>query len=289
MNLLAELVLAVLAFMGHFALAVWLYNRLHALNGPPKLLKLLERGVLMVAAGVSLSFAVRWLVLGVGLLPPENGTWPTDQWLWLAYATVCWGTAIAVLPLWLVPKLRECQPSALLSNDTTHVDIVQRLGHAPIKGLEARLIAWCPGNEIFHLAIQRKTLVLARLPANLDGLTIAHLSDLHMTGRVGQAYYDVIVDETNALQADLVVITGDILEHASCLDWIPSTLGRLAARHGKFFILGNHEQRLGNVAPLRRALVDIGFTDLGSRCQMLRIRGTELMLAGNFLRFCGLD
>ena len=45
-----------------------------------------------------------------------------------------------------------------------------------------------------------------------------------MTGLLGREFYDLIVDETNALDADLVVITGDILEKHACLPWIAPRL-----------------------------------------------------------------
>ena len=114
--------------------------------------------------------------------------------------------------------------------------------------LKHKLFAGIPGNELLQIAIQRKTLRLPSLPRELDGLTIAHLSDLHMTGKVGSEFYDLVVDETNALNPDLIVITGDILEKEDCLPWIAPTIGRLQARHGKFFILGNHELRLADAA-----------------------------------------
>jgi predicted MPP superfamily phosphohydrolase len=128
---------------------------------------------------------------------------------------------------------------------------------------------------------------LRNLPPALDGLTIAHLSDLHMTGKVGREFYDAIVDETNALAPDLIAITGDILEKTKCLPWIEPTLGRLKARHGKFFIIGNHEMRLPDVAPLRQALTDVGFIDLGSRAVIHRVRDTDILLAGNELPWFG--
>src|SRR5205085_12388687 len=138
---------------------------------------------------------------------------------------------------------------------------------------EAGLLVHVPRNELFRLAIQRKTLQLDGLPSELDGLSIAHLSDLHMTGKIDRDFYDVVVDETNALEPDMIVITGDILEKELCLPWIEPTLGRLQARHGKYFILGNHEQRLRDVAPLRRALIEAGFVGLGGKCETLMVNG----------------
>jgi len=102
-----------------------------------------------------------------------------------------------------------------------------------------------------------------------------------MTGKVGREFYDIVVDETNALNADLVVVTGDILEKESCLPWIASTLGRLHARHGKYFVLGNHERRLADVSLLRRSLGAAGLIDLGGRCQSKQVNGSAILLAGN--------
>src|SRR5262249_50980325 len=152
--------------------------------------------------------------------------------------------------------------------DTTIVDIAQRLGFRPVHG-KARLLAGVPGNQILQLAIQQKTVRLSNLPEPLEGLRIAHLSDLHMTGQLGVEFYHSVVDETNALAPDLVVITGDILEKEICLPWIQPTLGRLQAQHGKYFILGNHEQRLRDVTPLRRALSEAGFVDLGGKSESI--------------------
>ena len=118
---------------------------------------------------------------------------------------------------------------------------------------------------------------VTRLPPQLEGLTIAHLSDLHMTGHLTQPFYDAVVDQANALQPDLIVITGDIAEKVACLDWIAPTLGRLQAKHGKFFILGNHEMRLPDVAPLRQALGEAGIFDISSRAERIAIRDTEIL------------
>ena len=128
---------------------------------------------------------------------------------------------------------------------------------------------------------------MPRLPSELEGLTIAHLSDLHMVGNLTEPFYEQVVEATNALQPDLVCITGDILEDTSCLPWIPRTLGRLQARHGRFFILGNHERRLPDAQVLRDALAAAGLTDLGSRCESVEINGASILLAGNELPWFG--
>jgi predicted MPP superfamily phosphohydrolase len=277
---LVELVLLLTALVGHFSITVWIFNRLHALAMPRRALKSLERLLLGMSAALVVVVVGRWLATGRGLLP-ESQPQSFVEWIWLIYGIVNWAAAVAVPPVWLVPKLHQRTCPALACNDTTRVDVSDRLGARPIAGAQAEFFAGIPGNELLKIAVQRKVVRLARLPRELSGLTIAHLSDLHMTGQLTQAFYDVVVEETNALKPDLVLITGDILEKEKCLPWVEPTLGRLEARYGKYFILGNHEYRLADPNRLRQALAGVGFTNLGSRWEYLVIGGSRLLLAGN--------
>lgn len=265
-----DLAWALAAIGGHFALVVFVYNRLHALAWPRRTIKVADRLLLSSACVLALIF-----LLG------------GPAWFSAPYQIAGWLMAVFIVPCWLIPKLRERRPAALLSNDTAHSDVANRLGFAPVHGAEARWLASFPRNQLLQIAVQQKTLQLQELPPELDGLTIAHLSDLHMTGKLGREFYDVIVDETNALNADLVVITGDILENEKCLPWIMPTLGRLRARCGRFFILGNHELKLKNVQPLRDALGAAGLVDLGGRCIPLTINRAPVEMAGNELPWFG--
>ena len=93
-----------------------------------------------------------------------------------------------------------------------------------------------------------------RLPKELDGLSIAHLSDLHFTGRIGIEFFEEVVRQTTALRADMIVITGDVLDEIEYLDWFDRTLAKLSAPLGIYFVLGNHDQFTGEAPRLRRAL-----------------------------------
>ena len=70
------------------------------------------------------------------------------------------------------------------------------------------------------LSIERVTVPLARLPRELDGFTIAQLSDLHLGPYIGDAEIRAAVAATNQLQPDAVVLTGDYItgenEAGSC-------------------------------------------------------------------------
>jgi predicted MPP superfamily phosphohydrolase len=149
------------------------------------------------------------------------------------------------------------------------------------------LFTCIPGNQVVDLYIHDKEAVLPRLPSELDGLSILHLSDLHFTGRVTRPYFDYVVERSNALHADLVAITGDIVEYEACFDWLPHTLGRLNSRYGVLFVLGNHDKRLRDVGRLRRALSELGLHDLGRSSQLIQIRQQWVLLSGNELPWFG--
>ena len=100
-----------------------------------------------------------------------------------------------------------------------------------------------------RLVVKRIEVTLPKLPAALDGFTLVQLSDLHLDlvhgGQPGVAHIrDLagVVERTNALAPDLIVITGDLAEGsvAQFADDV-EPLRDLSAPHGVFFVTGNHE------------------------------------------------
>src|SRR5580692_7147498 len=53
---------------------------------------------------------------------------------------------------------------------------------------------------------------LANLPAALQGFSIAQISDVHVGSQIKRDYVDAIVDAVNSLGADLVAVTGDLVD-----------------------------------------------------------------------------
>ncbi|MHB8861657.1 MAG: metallophosphoesterase, partial [Pirellulaceae bacterium] len=144
-----------------------------------------------------------------------------------------------------------------------------------------RMCAAIPGNQILTVHAHHKVVQVAGLPPALDGLRIAQITDLHMTGQLTRPFFDVTIDCTNRWQPDVVTVTGDLVDDPACVAWLPATLGRLRSRYGVYAILGNHDQRLVDVARLRQTLIDCGIEDLGGRCQVRTMRGVPILLAGN--------
>ena len=96
------------------------------------------------------------------------------------------------------------------------------------------------------LVVKRVLVPLSRLPAALHGTTIVQLSDVHIGPTLGRNFLDRVVDVTNALKPDVVVITGDLVDGpVNRLAEAVAPLARLRARHGVFFVTGNHEYYSG--------------------------------------------
>jgi predicted MPP superfamily phosphohydrolase len=143
-------------------------------------------------------------------------------------------------------------------------------------------IVHLPGNESLKLDLTERGLDVPRLPSALEGLSIVHLSDLHFTGRIGKPFFDEIVRMSNALEPEIVALTGDIVDKPPLIDWIPDTLGRLKARYGVYFIFGNHDLRV-DWRRLQRVMEDCGLVYLGGRWKVVEVRSQSVLLAGNEL------
>ena len=105
---------------------------------------------------------------------------------------------------------------------------------------------------------------LADLPAELRGLRIVQISDLHIGNAMEGERIDRLVDRVNGLEADLLAVTGDIFDFdPRHVEDGARRLSRLRARHGVYAVLGNHDtytgtelvvEALGSLAPELRLL-----------------------------------
>jgi len=121
---------------------------------------------------------------------------------------------------------------------------------------------------------------LERLPPALSGLSIAQITDLHVGPTIGERDVRRIVEQTNALRADVVAVTGDLVD--GTVRELGSAVGHLAAlraRHGVYFVTGNHEYYSGAdawIAELRR----LGLRVLRNERVRIGDAGASLDLAG---------
>ena len=76
----------------------------------------------------------------------------------------------------------------------------------------------------------------------LEGLTIAQLSDVHLGANVGRTKLSMIVEMTNHLQADIIVITGDLIDASyESLQYTVQPLASLKSKLGVYFVTGDHQ------------------------------------------------
>ncbi|MFV0134072.1 metallophosphoesterase [Streptomyces sp. HMX87] len=90
--------------------------------------------------------------------------------------------------------------------------------------------------------VKRVTVPLAKLPRAAHGYRIAVVSDIHLGPVLGRGFAQKVVDTINSTQPDLIAVVGDLVD-GSVQDLGPAAapLARLKARHGSFFVTGNHE------------------------------------------------
>ncbi|RLT45716.1 MAG: metallophosphoesterase [Chloroflexi bacterium] len=134
------------------------------------------------------------------------------------------------------------------------------------------------------LVVHQQCIKLPGLPAELHGLRIAQFSDLHLGCFVRGVDGAQVAAQLNALQADVIVFTGDLVDFTSyprngSSPDIDTTLNALHARLGVFAVLGNHDYFAGEDA-VTAALARSGVRLLRNSGAALQAGGSQLWLAG---------
>ncbi|MEL3949299.1 metallophosphoesterase [Streptomyces sp. LNU-CPARS28] len=122
--------------------------------------------------------------------------------------------------------------------------------------------------------IKRVTVPLAKLPRAAHGYRIAVVSDIHLGPVLGEGFARKVVDTVNSTQPDLIAVVGDLVDgDVADLAGAARPLADLRARHGAFFVTGNHEYFSGaeqwvdharelGLRPLENARTELPYFDL---------------------------
>lgn len=114
----------------------------------------------------------------------------------------------------------------------------------PVLGLLATV--WGFWNARRTARVVRVDVPIDGLPAALHGFTVAQISDVHVGPTIRHNYLARIVARVNALGADMVAITGDLVDgKVADLQRHVAPLSGLLSTHGTFFVTGNHEYYSG--------------------------------------------
>jgi len=223
-----------------------------------------------------------WLSFLLGRTLPRSAATPIAlvafTWLGLLFLLVIAFAAGDVLRLGaaIVDRLREGPP------DPSRRVLLGRAIAAGVGVLATGAAAWGVRTALGEVSILRHRVALKRLPASMEGLTIAQLTDVHVGPTIGREFIEYIVERTNALMPDVIVITGDLVDgDVSTLREHTAPLANLRAPHGVFFVTGNHEYYSGADAWIAE------LTRLGIR--VLRNERVELRKGDDVIDLAGVD
>lgn len=127
----------------------------------------------------------------------------------------------------------------------------------------------------------QRTVTLADLPDELDGLRIAHLSDLHVGELFKAEHLPQIVKACHDLKPDLIAVTGDFVDLSlrRTLRPIIEAMSDLSAPLGVHFCLGNHDY-LDDGPRLVRRFHKAGLNMLVNQSVSLQARGRRVTIGG---------
>ena len=134
--------------------------------------------------------------------------------------------------------------------------------------------------QLSRFRVRSMTVTLPQLPPALDGLTIAHVTDIHVGRFTEGRVLSKIVEATNDLRADLVLLTGDLINmNVSDLPAALDAVKRMEGRYGVYMCEGNHDL-IENGREFRRVTKASGVPLLVNETLDLPVRGVNVKLLG---------
>lgn len=149
----------------------------------------------------------------------------------------------AVLPLVLMLAVGDLV-RLFVGNEQSLFEARVQAGVAAGVAALLSLYGWLTANR--PPPVKRVEVTLPKWPRSLDGLRIVQVSDLHVDAAMTVAEVESLVSRINALEPDLVALTGDLVDGSPRdLSHKVAPLSRLRGRHGVWFVTGNHEYYSG--------------------------------------------
>lgn len=137
--------------------------------------------------------------------------------------------------------------------------------------------------EPHNIQVVRLEIPLPRLPGAFDGMTIAHLSDLHLGPYVTEEHLLKAVQMTNSLKPDAIALTGDLVNSSwHYIQPCAEIISRFEAPLGVFAVLGNHDYWVGFLNHMVQSVRDSGIV-------LLRNQALPITRGRSTIYFVGID
>ena len=208
----------------------------------------------------------------------RNPWWSWSGAVWL-YAALCVTSGCLVFPLCSLTIRFRKRPAGITASSRLLDLTAAGPPHDLIGTGSDSWLLRLPGNESFQLWLRDWNISIADLPDPLDGLKIVQLTDLHLSPVFNRRYFERVIAACKSWDADLILVTGDVVEHEDAIPWIEPLLGNLTARLGKYAILGNHDQE-HRPRDIITELQNAGFETLEGRWTSIEIEGSTVAIGG---------
>ena len=260
---------------------VWWYALAHAMTRPWCRALL---AIFMIAQLVGLVWLIggRLLETGWDRLLPKFVSVAIFIWHFIGLGLLsCLG--IALIPFLLVQKFATHPvPEKQVAENSSHYTRRDFLGVAaalapPLLTLSLTAIAL---GQLNHFRVRRLVVPIRNLPRELDGLTIVQVSDMHVGRFTSGRVLREMVAAVNELQADLILLTGDLINDAlTALDEGLELVRAIDPRLGLYLIEGNHDL-IENGPEFERRVKASGIPFLLDESATVSIRGVPVQLLG---------
>jgi predicted MPP superfamily phosphohydrolase len=145
----------------------------------------------------------------------------------------------------------------------------------------------------YDVRLVEQNLNFPDLPAQLDGLKIVQISDIHLGSfRQNTQTLETVLNMIDGLSPDLLLFTGDMVNNFSNeFEGFEPYLKRLSAKYGKFAIQGNHDygdyynwpdsvSKRKNLRQIENGVRNAGFELLLNQWKQISVKDSSLTLIG---------
>ena len=271
----ASLLLWLLCLIGHLGIWCVVFNRIHATSLPRKFRKQTEKVIVPIVV-----LPVAYVLIQMCFW--FDTTFDSGSVVLKFYMAAAVFVSVYFISRWIYRRFVVQPPKAVISSERVWLNLKPRVPAPFFHGSLPQLLGKVPMNEASKLTLQKMTLAFD-IPAELEGLKICQLSDLHLTGHIAIEYFQEIVKEANQFEPDIVVITGDLIDEAICLPWFESIFGQLRSKYGVFYVLGNHDKRIKDETMLRQRVAEQGLVAVAGAWHEVDVNGAKIVITGNEL------